>query len=50
MFIQRACAPLHLLIGDSDLSADEYPLLLEPLLAAGAAVNQTVTNGTLVCI
>ena len=51
MFIQCGFAPLHLVLTDSDLSADERPLLVERLLAAGATVNQTVTgDGPEVCI
>ena len=50
MFIQRGCAPLHLVLLDSGLSADEKLLLLPRLLAAGAEVNQAITDGELVCI
>ena len=50
MFIQRGCAPLHLVLDDSGLSVDEKLLLLPRLLAAGADVNQTVTDGSLVCM
>ena len=51
MFIQCGCAPLHLVLIYSGLSADGRLLLVERLLAAGAAVNQAVTcDGTWVCI
>ena len=50
MFIQRGHAPLHLVLLDSGLSADEKLLLLPRLLAAGAEVNQAITDGELVCI
>ena len=50
MFIQRGHAPLHLVLGDPHLSVDEKLLLLPRLLAAGAEVNQTITDGELVCI
>ena len=50
MFIQFGLAPLHLVLGDPGLSADEKLLLLPRLLAAGAEANQAVTDGELVCI
>ena len=50
MFIQCALTPLHLVLLDSGLSADERLLLMERLLAAGADTNQTVTDGEAVCI
>ena len=52
MFIQCGHAPLHLVLLRYDLSADDRLLLAERLLAAGAAVNQTVTgdNDPWVCI
>ena len=51
MFIQRGFAPLHMVLAAIDLSADECLLLLEPILTAGAAINQIITgDGTLVCI
>ena len=50
MFIQSGCTPLHLVLRRLGLSDDERLLLLEPLLAAGAEVNQTVTDGKWVCI
>ena len=50
MFIQRGRAPLHLVLPDSGLSADEKLLLLRRLLAAGAEANQAITDGKLVCI
>ena len=45
MFIQCGCAPLHLVLLNPFLSADGCVLLVERLLAAGAAVNQTVAGG-----
>ena len=51
MFIQCGFAPLHLVLIYRGWSAGERLLLVERLLAAGAAVNQTVTgDGTWVCI
>ena len=50
MFIQSGCTPLQLLLLRSALSADEKLLLMKPLLGAGAAINQTVTDGPLVRI
>ena len=48
--MQHGRAPLHLVLLHPDLSADERLLLMERLLAAGADINQTVTDGTKVCI
>ena len=51
MFIQCGFAPLHLMLIYCAWPADEHMLLVERLLAAGAAVNQTVTDDdTWVCI
>ena len=50
MYIQRGYAPLHLVLLNSGLTADERLLLLERLLAAGAEVEQTVTDGAWVGI
>ena len=50
MFTQRGAAPLHLVLTTSGWSTDERLLLLEPLLAAGAATNLTVAGGSLVGI
>ena len=51
MFIQRGHAPLHLVLALSGLSADERPLLLPRLLAAGAAIYHIVACDDLwVCI
>ena len=51
IFIQCGLAPLHLLLLRSGLSADERPLLLLRLLAAGAALYQIVACDDLwVCI
>ena len=51
MFIQRGCAMIHLPLVLSGWSTDHRPIFLEYLLEAGAAVNQTVTDGdTWVCI
>ena len=51
MFIQCGHAPLHLVLVQPFLSADKRLLPVERLLAAGAAVNQTVAgDGTWVCI
>ena len=50
MFIQCGYAPLHLLILHSALSTDLRLIHLERLLAAGAAINQTVADGKLVCV
>ena len=52
MFIQCGFAPLHLVLIYRGWSADDRLLLAECLLAAGAAVNQAVTDGndTWVCI
>ena len=50
MCIQCRYAPLHLLILHSALSSDLRLILLERPLAAGAAINQTVADGKLVCI
>ena len=50
MFIQRGLAPIHLVLDDPRLSADEKLILLPRLLAAGAEANQTVTDGSLVCV
>ena len=50
LLIQSGRAPLHLALLCYGLSTDERLLLLGRLLASGADINQTVTDGELVCI
>ena len=44
MFIQCGYAPLHIMLAASGWTTDERLLLMERLLATGAAVNQPVTG------